>query len=249
MSSSTARVALRYRPGADVLSGQIHLGEVGDHTLVTDTPDADTSVVWATTVDGSPADHLVHSFHLVFAAARFAEGRLPLPAALQPVVESLITTAHHALHEVDDPLARARATATANTQLPLSQLRRSALPALGTVESPPGHDAAAVSRSLQQVADAVQSRVPVPSADDDTTTDHLARLLRELGSTLHHRPGRTAPGTTAATAAAARATSGLTDHELHQFHDALEQLLAPANWSAADHSLRSLLTSLEQPRR
>ena len=250
MSSHPAPVTLRYRPGADVLSGQIHLGEVGDHTLVTDTPDADTSVVWATEADGSPAGHLLHSFHLVFAAARFAEGRLPLPAALQPVVESLITTAQHALHEVDDPLARARATATANTSLPLSQLRRSALPALSTrAVVPPSDAAVALSRSLRRVADAVHTRVPLRSPDDAASADHLAQLLRELGSTLQHRRDLTAPGTAAAAAAAAAATPTLTADERHQFHDALEQLLAPANWPMADTSLRSLLTTLEEPRR
>ena len=250
MSSHPAPVTLRYRPGADVLSGQIHLGEVGDHTLVTDTPDADTSVVWAASADGTPAGHLLHSFHLVFAAARFAEGRLPLPAALQPVVESLITTAQHALHEVDDPVARARATATANTTLPLSQLHRSALPALTTPEVvAPSDEAAALSRSLRRVADTVHTRVPLRSPDDAASADHLAQLLRELGSTLRHPRGLAAPGTTAAAAAAVRATPTLTEHERHQFHDALEQLLAPVHWPTAEVSFRSLLTSLEEPRR
>lgn len=250
MSSHPAPVTLRYRPGADVLSGQIHLGEVGDHARVTDTPDADTSVVWAIEVDGAPADHLLHSFHLVFAAARFAEGRLPLPAALQPVVESLITTAQHALHEVDDPVARARATATATTTLPLSHLHRSALPALHPRSvTPPSDQAATLSRSLRRVADAVHTRVPLRSPDDAASADRLAQLLRELGSTLQHHRGLTAPGTAAATAAVARATPALTDDERHRCHDALEQLLAPANWPTADTSLRSLLTSLEAPRR
>ncbi|MEN9644146.1 MAG: hypothetical protein RL238_815 [Actinomycetota bacterium] len=239
MSSTTAPVTLRYRPGADVLSGVIHLGEVDAHQLRTDAPDADTSVEWAPVADGDAAGHPhLHRFQFVFAAARFAEGRLPLPAALQPVVESLITTAHHALHEVDDPLARARALANATATVPLAQLRRTALPALcgGTGAPPPGQ-AAAVSRSLRQVAEAVHRR---------DRTDQLARLLRELGSTVDHARGMAAPGTAAAAAAAARATPALTEQERHHFHDALEQLLAPANWQAADTTLQHLLTSLER---
>jgi len=243
MSSHPAPVTLRYRPGADVLSGVIHLGEVG--ALRTDSPDADTSVEWAEVADGTAAGHpLLHRFHFVFAAARFAEGRLPLPAALQPVVESLITTAHLALHEVDDPLARARAVANAITTVPRTQLHRTALPALcASAAPPPAGQAAAVSRSLRQVAEAVHRR------DPDESTDHLARLLRELGATVSHPRGLAAPGTAAATAAAARATPTLTDHQRHHFHDALEQLLAPANWPAADTTLQHLLTSLEAPTR
>lgn len=238
MSSHPAPVTLRYRPAADVLSGVIHLGEVG--ALRTDSPDADTAVEWAEVADGH---QLLHRVQFVFAAARFAEGRLPLPAALQPVVESLITTAHHALHEVDDPLARARAVANATTTVPHAQLHRTALPALCGTAAPATGQAAAVSRSLRQVAEAVHRS----HADD--TTDHLARLLRELGSTVGHPRGLAAPGTSAATAAAARATPTLTAEQRHHFHDALEQLLAPANWPAADRTLQHLLTTLETPTR
>lgn len=245
MSSRPAPVTLRYRPGADVLSGVIHLGEVEAHSLRTDTPDADTSVEWAPVADGDAAGHPhLHRFQFVFAAARFAEGRLPLPAALQPVVESLITTAHHALHEVDDPLARARAVATATTTVPLTQLRRTALPALcdHTVAPPPGQPAA-IASTLREVAEAVHRRDPHPTAD------RLASLLRELSTTVGHPRGLAAPGTTAATAVAARATATLTADQQHHVHDALEQLLAPANWQAADRTLQHLLTTLEQPTR
>ena len=97
MSNRTARISLRYRPGADVLSGQIdlgNLGELGTGRTVTESPDADSTMAWASTPD-DPDGALAYlaSFHFVHVSARLQQGALPLPDELAPTVRTLINTA------------------------------------------------------------------------------------------------------------------------------------------------------------
>lgn len=246
MSSTTARVTLRYRPAADVLSGLIHLGDVG--ATRTDTPDADTSVVWAQVTDGQfVGDHLV-SFQIVFAAARLEHGSLPLPPALLPTIESLVTTAQHALDGLADPMAAFRAKADATTELPLHSLRLATLHHLaGPTERGDRRHAAELSHALSRLADAVHLRVPVDEVPAAMETDHLSRMLNELSTSLRQHHGSTAPGTTAATRSAVRQTSTLSARERDGLETAMDALDDRDRWADASDTLQQLLFEIERP--
>ena len=249
---TSAHVVLRYRPGADVLTGAVYAPAGActsatpgaDAAEVVESPDADTTLIWR-------GDLLV-SFQLVFAAARTGQGPLPIPAALWPTADTLIASALHAVDGVADLGARMRARAEATCDLPVEALMR---PAHAEVAGSPHQLALArrtaerLSRSLSQLADAVHTRVPVDDEVEALHTDHLARLLRELSTTLDLHD-TTAPGATAATRVAARAGETFAPAELELLETALTELDDPAEWSLAEESLESLLTALiSQPDR
>ena len=244
--SATARVTLRYRPAADVLTGQVHLDDaadsaaIADSQLTTESPDADTTLVWA-------GDRL-SSFQLVFASARSGDDAdLPLPAALLPAIQSLLITAMHALDGIDDQAVRLRAKAEATTELPLEALSRGRPPELAPRQQAlDRRGAAQLAHSLSQLADAVHTRVPLDDDVEALHTDHLARLLRELSATIQHQRGRTAPGTTAATRVAARAGDTFSDGELRVLEQALAELDDQRSWPQASHSLDQLLLTLQR---
>jgi hypothetical protein len=250
MSSHNARVSLRYRPGADVLSGQIDLGEFGAGHTVTESPDADSTMVWAT-APGDPdgAVEYLASFQFVHASARLDQDTLPLAAGLTVTVRTLVETARETIAEVDNPLAKVRARAETSTELALDSLRRSEWP-----ERPPGRlradgrQTADVSSSLARLADAVHQRGPVDNEPEAIRTDQLSRLLRELSSTISYGQGRTAPGTSAATLAAVRGGIPLTIGEQRVLEEALGDLDDPVLWHQVPQSLDQLSASLEQPR-
>ena len=249
MSNRTARISLRYRPGADVLSGQIdlgNLGELGAGRTVTESPDADSTMAWASTPD-DPDGALAYlaSFHFVHVSARLQQGALPLPDELAPTVRTLIDTALESIAEVESPLAKVRARADTSTELALGSLRRGQWP-----ERPPGghqldrRQAADVSISLSRLADAVNQQTP-DNQQEALHTDHLSHLLRELSSTISHGNGRTAPGTTAATRAAVRGDIPLTIGEQRVLDQALDDLDDPMSWHRVSHSLDQLASELE----
>ena len=245
---SSARVQLRYRPGADVLSGRIDLGDldvVGDGATVDESPDADTRVSWsaAHNVRGEVA-HYVSSFQLVHAAARLREGDLPLPVGLNATISSLIATALQSIEGVDNPISRVRAQAEANTEIALDELRRTERPQRPPGDVPDRRRAARVSASLSQLADTVQHRTQVGDELEALNTDRFSRLLRELSSTIEHGNGHTAPGTSAATRAAARAGVPFSDDELQLLQQALDELDKPQSWQHASRSLDQLVVSL-----
>ena len=246
---TSARVLLRYRPGADVLTGTVTVPAPADASgrdvdEVVETPDADTTLTWR--------DGVLSSFQLVFAAARTGQGPLPIPAALWPTADTLIVTALHAVDEVADLGARMRARAEATCEVPVEALAR---PAPADVSGParsPGSPhqlalnrraAERLSRSLSRLADAVHTRVPVDDDVEALHTDHLARLLRELSTTLELHD-TTAPGATAATRVAARAGETLKPAELELLETALAELDDPAEWIHAGESLDQLVTVL-----
>lgn len=241
----TARVTLRYRPGADVLTGTVDWGEAdgGDQPESVDEPDADTQLVWR--------DGLLHSFQLVFASARTGQGALPVPSALWPTIDTLIVTSMHALSGVDDPGARMRARGQATCELPIQALTRSA--ELGPAASVRSERQRAIDRrtterlakSLARLADVVHTLVPVDDEVEALHTDHLARLLRELSATMNlHEVA--APGATAATRVAARAGEALKPAELELLETALADLDEPAHWDHAGDSLDRLVDALDQ---
>jgi hypothetical protein len=250
VSSRVARVSLRYRPGADVLSGQIDLREVGADRTVTESPDADSTMVWASASDDlDESVEYLASFQFVHASARLALGTLPLPAGLTDTVRLLVDTALASVRDVEDPLAKIRARAETSTELALDALRRSEWP-----ERPPGrrrvddHQVADVSSSLNRLANAVKQPVALDNESEAIHTDQLSRLLNELSSTISQGNGNTAPGTSAATRAAINEYIPLTIDEQRVLEQALDELDDPALWHQVPQSLDQLSSALERTR-
>ncbi|CAB4364878.1 MAG: hypothetical protein F2681_12155 [Actinobacteria bacterium] len=240
--SGTALVTLRYRPAADVLSGQVSFGDLAGATTETveESRDADTALVWS--------HNRLRSFQIVFAAARASVGPLPLPHSLFPAIETLIITALHAVDGVHDPLVRLRAKAEATTELPLQSLTRDHAPKLSSHrQALDRRSATQLSHALCQLADAVHTRVPADDVVEALHTDHLARLLRELSSTIQHQHGSTSPGTTAAARVAARAGDTFSVGELATLEQTLTALDDPASWPSASTSLHHLLLGMQPP--
>lgn len=236
----TARVTLRYRPGADVLTGTVDLGEAGGAGApeVVESPDADTELAWRGGV--------LSSFQLVFAAARTGQGALPVPAVLWPTIDTLIVTSMHALNDVTAIGARLRARAETTCEVAVSAL---AAPVEADAAATPRQRAIdrrtteRLAKSLSRLADAVHTRVPVDDDVEALHTDHLARLLRELSTTLtlHHSP---ASGATAAARVAARSGEALRPAELELLETALDELADPAEWGHAGAAIDRLAAVL-----
>lgn len=72
---NTVSVMLRYRPGPDVLVGEVDLPDV---QLFTEVVHPDIVIRWQATLVGE----VLHSFQLVDAARHLAEGDVPLPKVL-----------------------------------------------------------------------------------------------------------------------------------------------------------------------
>jgi len=247
-----ARVSLRYRPGPDVLSATIDLSSLAD---LDDRP-GDDVIPLATEVEAPDADTALHwadmgetmwlsSFQLVHASARLRAGHLPLPAELveviTPSLQRLMHSAHDAVAQTSSPVARIKALAESQVDVPLQSVRR--------------HDRLAgtgrpdlvepVSTSLRRLARAVHLRSPIDNELEAIRTDHLSRLLDELSSTLSHAHGAAAPGTSAATRAAVRGGIPLTVGEQRLLEQALDELADPATWSQAHTSIDLLADALE----
>lgn len=243
MSSTTARVLLRYRPGADVLSGELQLDHLTDAPVVTDRPDGDATFRWSVDVDGR---QFLSSFHLVHASARCNNGALLLPVPLESRVLLLMNTARSALDTVTDPLARTRARADADFRIPVECVERSLVP-VAPMRSRRGRppDAAAVSHELQRLAETVEVRAVGDSAPEAANTQHFIRLLKELSSTLDLGDGRTAPGTSSATRAAMVRGVHLSVVERDRLHRALVALDDPASWQRSLLDLHDLAEAME----
>jgi hypothetical protein len=252
------RVALRYRPGPDVLTATVDLsvladldGRPGDEVIPLsveiETPDADCTVQWA---DMGEAEWL-KGFSVVHAAARLRSGRLPasLPPAfvelLAATLPNVIATAREAVAHTDSPVARITALAESQLDVPIYWLMRK-----GVLDSSARPDLVApVSDSLRRLAQAVHDRSPVDDELEAVRTDHLSRLLGELSSTLATSHGTPAPGTSAATREAVRGGVPLTIGEQHQLEQALDELADPARWNEARTSIERLADALESHER
>lgn len=247
-----ARVALRYRPGPDVLSATIDLssladldGRPGDAVVPLGTeveaPDADTSLHWADMGETM----WLSGFSMVHAAARLRTGRLPLPAALvdvlTPSLLRMVRTAQEATEHTASPVARLKALAESRVEVPLEALRR--VESLTDGARP--DLVAPVSDSLRRLARAVHDRSPVDNELEAIRTDHLSRLLGELSSTISRAHGAPAPGTSAATRHAVRGGVPLTVGEQRLLEQALDELADPATWGRARTSIERLAEALE----
>ena len=253
MTGLNVRTTLRYRPGPDVLSGEIDLRAAGGEATSTESPDADSTFVWvaAHTNEVRSQVEYLSSFQLVHASARLADHTAvtPLPAVIERAARELIATSLEALTFHNSTAARLRAKAESSAELPLESVQRADSTTRPRVHSVVDSSAAPrLSTSLTRISEAVRRRV---STDDEaaTATDHLSQLLLELSSTVSFRRGRAAPSTTAATRAAARGRAALTECERQALERAFRDLDDPASWHQVSESLDQLTLLIERSER
>lgn len=249
MTEQLTQVQLRYRPGPDVLTGQLHLpgGEAARRSQLT--PDADTMFEWAHLPDGP---HLA-SFRIIHAAARLSAGRLPLPTMLDHPVQRLLTSAQHAISGTTDPLERITTQASATVAVPLAGVHASQLAAAappGTPHTGPSHagpshagppgraaprtpDTAELALRIRQAADAVHTWAAAGDTNEATHNDELTSLLRELSSTIGSSHGLAAPGARAAAQRALERSRHLPDQHYQLLASGLHDLDDRSSWQRA----------------
>ena len=132
MTGLNVRTTLRYRPGPDVLSGEIGLRAAGGGATSTESPDADSTFVWvaAHTNEVRSQGEYLSSFQLVHASARLADDTAvtPLPAVIERAARALIATSLEALTFHNSTAARLRAKAESSRgRAALTECERQAL--------------------------------------------------------------------------------------------------------------------------
>lgn len=228
MTEQFVQVQLQYRPGPDVLAGQLHILGAEAVPRSEQTPDADTTFEWVHLDEGL---HLT-SFHIIQAAARLESGPLPLPPVLHQSVQRLVNTAQQAISGTTDPVTRITSRAAATTTVPLSSVHIDRMP------PPPAaaRDAPAadqLSLRLRRVADAVHSWSPAGDIDEAAHNDELTSLLRELSSTIGSSNGLTAPGARAAALRALERSRHLPDGRYELLARGLADLDDQRSWRRA----------------
>jgi len=235
MTEHIVQVQLHYRPGPDVLTGQLHLPGAAAAPHTEQSPDADTSFQWAQLPEGP---HLA-SFHLVHAAARLDAGALPLPESLDRTVRRLLHTAREAISGVTDPLARITSRAAASASVPLDSLHADRLAGPPSAASRDAPVAAELALHLRRVADAVRTWSPAGDIHEAAHTDELTSLLRELSSTIGSSQGLTSPGTRAAAQRALERSRHLPDDRYELLARGLQDLDDQRSWRRALESFEA----------
>lgn len=251
MSTTTARLSLRYRPGSDVLSGDIDIDPTGTEQI-SDSPDTDSVIVWsrsATTSDS--ASDVLSSFQLVHASARSNSDSLEfLPATVSRLALALMASESPPSLNQASTLERVRALWQTTADLPIDSLRRphdSTRSATG--QSPPGtvREARALSAALVHLAAAVDERSVKAGEREALRSDQLARSLRELASVIFNGGGQAAPGTSAAARAAIRGGIPLTANEQSKLRTALTDIDTPSAWRSVRQSIERISAALGAP--
>lgn len=266
-----AHLALRYRPSADLLMGQVadRAADIADEAVQRDTPDADTTIEWVRRPDGT---RQLVGLQVVFAASRAAEGRLSealpadLDARLGSVVRSLAGLPGDLVDRSDtpaatDPLARN----DLELEVPVDEL---VLPddlgdladlmtlnpstihlmtadALTTYPADGSDDGPnATPESLADALDALADAIAAIPDADALPTRRLTRILHELADAIVSTGGLPAPGVSAAARAAVRGGTPLTAGERTTLADLLRQLDDPDQWDDAESGIRTLTARL-----
>lgn len=234
MTEQFVQVQLQYRPGPDVLAGQLHIRGAEAARRSEQSPDADTTFEWAHLPNGR---HLV-SFHVIHAAARLESGPLPLPPSLHQSVQRLVQTAQQAISGATDPVARltSRAAATATVPLPSVHVDRLPSPRAAARDAPAAEQ---LSLRLRRVADAVHSWSPAGDIDEAAHNDELTSLLRELSSTIGSSNGLTSPGARAAAQRALERSRHLPDERYELLARGLRDLDDRRSWRRALESFEA----------
>ncbi len=235
MTEHTVQVQLQYRPGPDVLAGQLHLPGAEDAPHTRQTPDADTVLEWAQLADGP---HL-SSFHIIHAAARLESGPLPLPESLDRPVRRLLHAAQQAISGVTDPLTRVTSRAAASASVPLSGVHAHRLPAPPGAAARDAPMAAELALQLRHIADEVRTWSPAGDSNEAVHTDELTSLLRELSSTIGSSRGLTSPGTRAAVQRALERSRHLPDDRYELLARGLRDLDDQRSWRRALESFEA----------
>lgn len=235
MSEHNVQVQLHYRPGPDVLAGQLHLPGADDAPLTDHAPDADSSYQWAQLADGP---HLA-SFTLIHAGARRDAGELPLPESLDGAVQRLLHTARASISGVTDPLTRITSRATASVSVPLNSVRADRVTTPPSAAARDAPVAAELAHHLRRVADAVVTWSPAGDIHEAAHTDELTSLLRELSSTIDSSDGLTSPGTRAAAQRALERSRHLPDDRYQLLARGLRDLDDQGSWRRALESFEA----------
>ena len=255
------RLAVRYRPNADVLVAQAT--DFKKAAVQRDEPDADTTLEWVRRPDGTR--NLV-GLRLMFAAKRAAGGRLSpsLPDELDERLGHFVNKLS-GLGDIDaDPLMRTEtdiemptaalmlpddlSLADAMTLQPSSSPLASPMDSLVSAMSfgppePAGSDTspAELAAALLDLADAIDTTDPHA---DPLPTSRLVNALRELASTLAASEGLTAPGASAAARLVNRGGTPLTAGERDLLADILLKLDDAEQWDEALARLEDLADRL-----
>lgn len=245
MSTPSARLSLRYRPGSDVLSGEIDLGP-REAELVSHSPDTDSSIVWSRSADSLESrDDLLSSFRLVHASARWKTDSLHLlPTAVGDLARDLMSSG--SLYSVADSssLDRVRAQWKRTAELPHEALRRRP-PASDTPSGTVG-EAGPLATALVRLADSVGERSSYTEREA-LRSDHLTHALRELASVIASGEGKPAPGTSAAARSAVRGGIPLTVNEQRKLRNALVLIDTPSNWATVRDDIDQVSSALATP--
>lgn len=235
---SPAVVRLRYRPAADVLSGQVvYPFSVSVDDVIDESPDADTQLSWAPAPDGG---EVLADFQIVHASARASLEDVGLPATVARHADGLVDRGSRLLTDDTDVAARIRTRAEVEVQVPVDDLRRAPTDLMA-----PGHwvvgrtEVQAVGDALDRLAERLY-HVPTRGEREAERTLHLARLLREVASVVRTTQGRTTPGTTAAARRACRGGVPLTAGEMRDLRQALVDLDDQHTWKQAAAALDRL---------
>jgi len=233
MNRSQAWLVLRYRPSADVLTGDIDLtpvlGSPGPADLLAEQPDADCTLVWQRPSTGLLAGReLLASFQVVHAQSRWDEGALPpLPEGVVEQARAFMASAAQALRSEMDGVARITARAESRVSLSIHGLERPPpRPHAGAGPTDP----ASVSEALRHLSGLLP---------DSPAGARVASALQELAHVLAHAEGLPAPGASA-TARATLARLPLPRHAFLTLVRALTDVDDPAQWPEVIRSLDSV---------
>jgi hypothetical protein len=238
MNQAQAALALRYRPGADVLIGDVDLtpviGPPGPADLLAEQPDADCAIVWQRPSGGPLAGReLLASFHVVHAQARWDEGAVPLlPESVIEQARTLMVSAGQALRGEMSTVARVTARAESRTAMAVDDLERPYVLSTSAAFGPA--DPAEVSDALRRLA----GQLP-----DSPAGTRVGGALHELAHVLTRANGLPAPGASA-TARATLARLPLPRHAFLTLVRALTDVDDPTQWPEVTRGLDSVFPAL-----
>ena len=249
---TTVSLRLSYRPSSDLLIGQVDLGALAEesdtHTSDhTETPDADSKIVWRTLAVKPESDApVLTSFAVVHAMARYEADTLRmLPRDIAALAAEFGRT-HRALAEAcPNTLERVRYRGTTEMSVHLASLMRSEAE---ESQSIPGlqREALAVARAIDRFSDAI---VLVMAQHPESEPPALVRfrgLARELACTLSERNAMPAPGTSAAVRQALRSGTPFRAETLQVLSNTFSLIDDPARWIEVADRLNRFSHSMTQ---
>lgn len=273
-----ARLALRYRPLADVLIGMVDPDHPPDDhransgavvSTRAEALDADARLVWSAPEDGETdaRSETLHSFELVHARTRWeAHGLTMLHPGLAEACIAEVRRHTAEMEQQPDAGARLTYRGQSTIELPRVWLARTATTASA---SKPGSQAHAlqVARALEAFADGIEYALAhaAPTVFHDEYGNHYAGELdiertiaeraitmcsaaRELACAIADHDALPAPGTSAAARRAVRGGLPLTAGERRQLLQALSDIDDPSIWPDVASSIQSIAHALLTPR-